>query len=81
MLTFVMGLGEVRQLEVYQACEEWEAALDRKLKDWERQLVKAYLTNRKLKELSPEAKKETLGNVQMFSPEMPLGPTILGPRP
>ena len=49
-----MDLGEVPQLEVDQACEEREAALDRKLKDWERQLVKAYLTNRKLKELSPE---------------------------
>ena len=54
MLTFVMDLGEVPQLEVDQACEEREAALDRKLKDSERQLVKAYLTNRKLKELSPE---------------------------
>ena len=54
VLTFVMGLGEVPQLEVDQACEEREAALDHKLKDWERQLVKAYLTNRKLKELSPE---------------------------
>ena len=51
MLTFVMGLGEVPQLEVDQACEEREAALDRKLKDWERKLVKAYLTNHKLKEL------------------------------
>ena len=49
-----MGLGEVPQLEVDQACEEREAALNRKLKDWERPLVKAYLTNRKLKELSPE---------------------------
>ena len=56
MLTFVMGLGEVPQLEVDQACEEREAALDCKLKDWERQLVKAYLTNRKLKELSPEVR-------------------------
>ena len=54
VLKVVMGLGEVPQLEVDQACEEREAALDRKLKDWERQLVKAYLTNRKLKELSPE---------------------------
>ena len=35
----VMGLGEVPQLEVDQACEEREAALDRKLKDWERKLV------------------------------------------
>ena len=49
-----MDLGEVPQLEVNQACEEREAALDRKLKDWEQTLVKAYLTNRKLKELSPE---------------------------
>ena len=49
-----MDLGEVPQLEVNQACEEREAALDRKLKDWERQLVKAYLTNHKLKELTPE---------------------------
>ena len=49
-----MGLGEVPQLEVDQACEEREAALDRKLKDWERKLVKAYLTNHKLKELTPE---------------------------
>ena len=49
-----MNLGEVPQLEVDQACEEREAALNRKLKDWERPLVKAYLTNRKLKELSPE---------------------------
>ena len=65
MLTFVMDLGEVPQLEVDQACEEREAALDRKLKDWERKLVKAYLTNHKL----------------MFSPEMHPGPTILGPPP
>ena len=50
MLTFVMDLGEVPQLEVDQACEEREAALDRKLKDWER---KAYLTNHKLM-FSPE---------------------------
>ena len=28
--------------------------MDRKLKDWERKLVKAYLTNHKLKELTPE---------------------------
>ena len=56
VLTFVMGLGEVPQLEVDQACEEREAAVDRKLKDWERQLVEAYLTNRKLKELSPEVR-------------------------
>ena len=54
VLTFVMGLGEVPQLEVDQACEEREAALDRKLKDWERKLVKAYLTNQKLKELTLE---------------------------
>ena len=58
-----MGLGEVPQLEVDQACEEREAALDRKLKDWERKLVKAYLTNHKL----------------MFFPEMHPSPTILGP--
>ena len=45
----VMGLGEVPQLEVDQACKEGEAA-----KDWERKLVKAYLTNQKLKELTPE---------------------------
>ena len=49
-----MSLGEVPQLEVDQACEEREAALERKLKDWERTLVKAYLTNRKLKELTAE---------------------------
>ena len=49
MLTVVMGLGEVPQLEVDQACEEGEAA-----KDWERKLVKAYLTNQRLKELTPE---------------------------
>ena len=28
--------------------------MDRKLKDWERKLVKAYLTNQKLKELTLE---------------------------
>ena len=28
--------------------------MDRKLKDWERKLVKAYLINHKLKELTPE---------------------------
>ena len=49
-----MGLGEVPQLEIDQACEEREAALDRKLKDWERKLVKAFLTYQKLKDLSPE---------------------------
>ena len=41
-------------LKVDQACKEREAALDRKLKDWEQKLVKAYLTNHKLKELTPE---------------------------
>ena len=65
MLTVVTSLGEVPKLEVDQACEEREAALDRKLKDWERKLVKAYLTNCKL----------------IFSPEMHPGPTILGPPP
>ena len=46
-------LCEFPQLEVDQACEEREAALDRELKDWERKLVKAYLTNQKLKDLIP----------------------------
>ena len=54
MLTVVIGLGEVPQLEVDQASEEREAALDRKLKDRERRLVKAYLTNQKVKDLTPE---------------------------
>ena len=58
LTTLLMGLmafhGEVPEPELDQACEEREAALNRKLKDWERPLVKAYLTNRKLKELSPE---------------------------
>ena len=37
LIFFVLmaGLGEVPQLEVDQACEEREAALDRELKDWE----------------------------------------------
>ena len=52
-----MGLGEVPQLEIDQACEEREAALDRKLKDWERKLVKAYLTKQKLKNITPELRR------------------------
>ena len=56
MISFALmgGLWESPQLEVDQACEEREAALDRELKDWERQLVKVYLTNQKLKDLTPE---------------------------
>ena len=37
MISFALmgGLRESPQLEVDQACEEREAALDRELKDWE----------------------------------------------
>ena len=51
---------KVPQLEVDQACEEREAALDRKLKDWERKLVKEYLTNQKLKNLTHEERLSIL---------------------
>ena len=41
--------GEVPQPEVDQACEEREVALERALEGWERDVIKAFLTNEKLK--------------------------------
>ena len=46
--------GEVPQTEVEQACEEREVALERALEGWERDVIKAFLTNEKLKAATPE---------------------------
>ena len=46
--------GEVPQTEVEQACEEREVALERALEGWERGVIKAFLTNEKLKAATPE---------------------------
>ena len=46
--------GEVPQPEVEQACEEREVALERALEGWERGVIKAFLTNEKLKAATPE---------------------------
>ena len=45
---------EVSQPEVDQACEERETALGRALERWEREIVKAFLTNERLKAIAPE---------------------------
>ena len=46
--------GDVPQPEVDRACEEREAALERTLEGWERDVIKAFLTNEKLKAATPE---------------------------
>ena len=46
--------GEVPQPEVEQACEEREVALERALEGWERDVIKAFLTDEKLKAATPE---------------------------
>ena len=46
--------GEVPQPEVDRACEEREAALGRALEGWEREVVKAFLNNERLKATTPE---------------------------
>ena len=46
--------GEGPQPEVDRACEEREAALGRALEGWEREVVKAFLTNERLKATTPE---------------------------
>ena len=45
---------KVPQPEVDQACEERETALGRALEGWEREIIKAFLTNEKLKAITPE---------------------------
>ena len=58
LTTLLMGLmafhGEVPEPELDQACEEREAALGRPLEGWEREIVKAFLTNERLKAIAPE---------------------------
>ena len=55
MLTVVMVFQcEVPLLEVDQACEERETALGLALEGWEREIIKAFLTNEKLKAATPE---------------------------
>ena len=57
VLTVVMVFQcEVPQPEVDQACEERETALGRALEGWEREIVKAFLTNQNLKGTTPEEK-------------------------
>ena len=46
--------GKVPQPEVKQACKEREVALERALEGWERDVIKAFLTNEKLKAATPE---------------------------
>ena len=46
--------GDVPQPEVDRACEERELALERTLERWERDVIKAFLTNEKLKAATPE---------------------------
>ena len=46
--------GDVPQPEVDRACEERELALERTLEGWERDVIKAFLTNEKLKAATPE---------------------------
>ena len=46
--------GEVPQPEVDRACEERELALERTLEEWEREIIKAFLTFEKLKTTTPE---------------------------
>ena len=47
-------IGEVPQPEVDQAYEEREAVLECALEGWERDVIKAFLTNEKLKAATPE---------------------------
>ena len=58
LTTLLMGLmafhGEVPEPELDQACEEREAALGRALEGWEREIVKAFFTNKKLKATIPK---------------------------
>ena len=46
--------GEVPQPEVDRVCEEREVALERALEGWECDVIKAFLTNEKLKAATPE---------------------------
>ena len=48
---------EVPQPEVDQACEERETALGHALEEWECEIIKAFLTNEKLKATTTEEKK------------------------
>ena len=58
LTTLLLGLmafhGEIPQPELDEACEEREAALGRALEGWEREIVKAFLTNERLKATTPE---------------------------
>ena len=58
LTTLLLGLmafhGEIPQPEVDEACEEREAALGRALEGWEREIVKAFITNERLKATTPE---------------------------
>ena len=58
LTTLLIGLmalfGEVPQPEVDRVCEEREVALERALEGWEREIIKAHLTNDRLKAATPE---------------------------
>ena len=58
LTTLLIGLmalfGEVPQPEVDRVCEEREVALERALEGWECDVIKAFLTNEKLKAATPE---------------------------
>ena len=58
LTTLLLGLmafhGKIPQPEVDEACEEREAALERALEGWKREIVKAFLTNERLKATTPE---------------------------
>ena len=58
LTTLLLGLmafhGEIPEPELDQACEEREAALGRALEGWEREVVKVFLNNERLKATTPE---------------------------
>ena len=61
MLTVVMVLQcEVPQPEVDQACEDRETALGRALERWEREIIKAFLTNEKLAEATTPEERTSI---------------------
>ena len=79
LTTLLMGLmafhGEIPQPEVDEACEEREAALGRALEGWEREIVKAFLTNENLKGTTPEEKTSiTELHTKMHPPDCILAP-------
>ena len=67
---------EVPQPEVDQACEERETAPGRALEGWEREIIKAFHTNEKLKATTPEERTF----ITELHTKMSLPDCILAPR-